>query len=329
MADIRIGTSGWSYDHWRGNFYPEDLPQSRRLEYLARRFNSVEINGSFYGLLSPQTYVKYLETAPGGFVYAVKGSQFITHAKKLKDVETPLANFFASGVLRLEAALGPILWQFPRLRFDLARVEAFLELLPEDTRAAARLARRHDERVAGRSSMTVHVRRPIRYALEFRHESFMVPEVVRWVRDRGVALATSQGADAWRCIEEVTADFVYLRLHGASDVYASEYGPRGIDAWGRRIEAWAGGGMPADAARITELEPPRRKSRDVYVYFDNDARGHAPHDARRLMERLGVVWPPAGSGRERSPGGATRGEGSEFHEDPSTEISGKYPDRSS
>lgn len=286
-SEIRIGVSGWSYDHWRGAYYPESLPKRRHLEYVTHRLNSLEINGSFYSLLRPDTYRRYAETAPDDFVFAVKGSRFITHSKKLTDVDVPLANFFASGVLRLEEKLGPFLWQLPDMRWDVARTARFLELLPRDAKAASRLARKHDQRVSGRASMVVHRNRRIRHALEPRHPDHFSPEIVRACRDRGVALVFADSGD-WPYTEELTAGFVYLRLHGSPHTYASRYGDRRLDEWARKIEAWTAGGEPDDPDRITERKPPGRKSRDAYVYFDNDGEAHAPRDAERLMRRLGL-----------------------------------------
>lgn len=288
MPDVRIGVSGWSYGHWRkGAFYPQGLPQRRELEYASRCFNSVEINGSFYSLLKPDTYRKYRDAVPDGFLFAVKGSQFITHSKKLKDVRVPLANFFASGVLRLEDALGPVLWQLPEMQWDRERVAAFLELLPKSTTAASKLAKKHDERVTGRASMAVHDDRPIRHALEIRHEHFFHEEVVRACREQGVALVFADSGD-WRYVEELTAPFVYLRLHGSPHTYASNYGDARLNRWADRIRAWTEGKEPADPERLTDLEPPPTTGRDAYVYFDNDGEGHAPHNALDLMKRLEV-----------------------------------------
>ncbi len=288
MGRVRVGISGWSYEAWRGDFYPEDLRRGDELRYSARRLGSVEINGSFYALQTPSTYRSWYEATPRGFVLAVKGSRFITHNKSLKDVETPLANFFASGVLVLEEKLGPILWQTSeRARFDADRVRRFLELLPRGTEAAARLARRHDDRVE-EAWTRVDRNRRLRHAFEPRHESWLVPEFARMARDTGTAIVFSDSA-SWPCTEEVTAGFVYLRLHGARETYASGYGDEALDRWAERIRAWRDGKEPDDAARITDRAPPRRKSRDVYVYFDNDARGRAPWDARSLAERLGVA----------------------------------------
>ena len=291
MGKIHVGISGWSYDAWRGDFYPEDLPRGGELRYAAHRLGSVEVNGSFYGLLSPAAYRSWYEATPRGFVLAIKGSRFITHNKKLKDVEIPLANFFASGVLALGEKRGPILWQTsPRARFDADRVRSFLELLPRGTEDAARLARRHDDRVA-EAWTKVDRNRRLRHAFEPRHESWLVPEFSRLARRTGTAIVFSDSA-SWPRTEEVTAGFVYLRLHGAQETYASGYDDRALDRWAERIRAWRDGGEPADARRITDRRPPRRKSRDVYVYFDNDARGRAPWDARALAERLGVVPDP-------------------------------------
>ena len=286
MAAIRIGVSGWNYDHWRrGVWYPQDLRRREELSYLGRRFDTVEINGSFYGLLRPATYAACREATPPRFLFAVKGGRFITHAKKLKDVEVPLANFFASGVLRLERKLGPMLWQFPAMAWDTARVARFLDLLPRDTAEAARLARRHDARVAGRTSFAVDRPRRLRHALEFRHPHFFTDEVVRMCRARGVALVFAHSG-SWPYTEEITSGFVYLRLHGAPHTYASGYDDDALAHWATRIRAWADGGEPIAPVHITARRPPPRRSRDVYVYFDNDGSAHAPRDAAALAARL-------------------------------------------
>ncbi|MDX1581979.1 MAG: DUF72 domain-containing protein [Thermoanaerobaculia bacterium] len=288
MGMIRIGVAGWSYDHWgNGTFYPENLPKKQRLEYVGKKFNSAEINGSFYSLLSPKTYENYRRVTPEGFLFAVKGSQFITHSKRLKDVGTPLANFYASGVLRLEEKLGPFLWQFPDAKWDIERLRTFIDLLPKDTREASRLARRHDQRVEGKASTAADGKRRIRHALEFRNEHFLTDEVVRICRDGGVALVFADSGK-WPYLEELTSGFVYVRLHGSPKTYASNYGPKKLEKWEQRIRAWSDGREPDDPERITDRKPPKRKSRDVYVYFDNDGKGHAPKNASSLMERLGI-----------------------------------------
>jgi uncharacterized protein YecE (DUF72 family) len=285
MGRARIGVSGWSYDKWRETFYPKGLPKKRQLEHIGSAFDTVEANGPFYSLLSPRAYRTWYDQTPKDFRFAVKGSRFITHNKKLADVQTPLANFFASGVLALEEKLGPFLWQLSGSQtFDADRLASFLQLLPRSTEEAGRLARKHDRRV--KDPLTrAQTQRQLRHAVEPRHESFFTEEAVRILRDAGVALAASHSAD-WPLVEEVTAGFVYIRLHGSPHTYASRYSDRALDAWADKISAWLRGKDPRDANRITQRALPRRKSYDVYIYFDNDAHGHAPNDALRLRERM-------------------------------------------
>ena len=283
---IWIGVSGWIYDDWRGPFYPADLPASRRLAYVGRQFSSVEINGTFYSLKTARAYRGWHEQTPPGFVFALKGSRFITHNKKLAGVEAPLANFFASGLLLLADKLGPIVWQLPATaRFEPSRLERFLAALPRNTRDAARLASQHDERVRDPGWPADGRPRRLRYALEVRHESFFVPELVRILRRFDVALVVSDAA-GWRCVEEVTASFVYLRLHGHEQTYASPYGNEALATWAASIRAWAAGGEPPSPRCITGTRPRRRTSRDVYVYFDNDIGANAPRDALMLADLL-------------------------------------------
>lgn len=283
MGKIRIGPSGWEYDHWAGTFYPDGLPRGRRLLHVAERFDAVEVNGSFYGLLSPDTYRRWARDVPRGFRFALKGSRFITHNKKLTDAGTPLANFFASGPLVLGRRLGPILWQLPdRHRFDADRLRSFTRLLPSDTGEALALARGHDDRV-DEVHLEVDANHRVHHALEVRNESFFCRGAVRILRDAGVALVVSH-AGGWPLREELTGGFVYVRLHGAPATYESGYAGAALARWCRRARRWRDGGEPHDAARITDLEPPRRKGRDVWVFFDNDAAVRAPRDAAALAE---------------------------------------------
>jgi uncharacterized protein YecE (DUF72 family) len=288
MAETRVGISGWTYPGWRGIFYPEGLAHRRELEYASRRINSVEINGSFYSLQTPSSYRKWHEETPPGFVFAVKGGRFITHMKKLRDVEEPLANFFASGVLRLGEKLGPILWQFPQqFGFREERFKDFLELLPRTTEAAAELAKRHGPRLEGRAWTRADASLPLRHAFEMRHPAFFGPEFVRLLRRHNAALVFADTAQRWPYAEDLTADFAYVRLHGAEQLYASGYTDAQLDWWAERIRAWRAGSEPADAVRASAEPPPAAAERDVYVYFDNDAKVQAPFDALRLAERLG------------------------------------------
>lgn len=283
---VRIGVSGWRYAGWRGTFYPRDLPQKRELAYCAERFPTIEINGSFYSLQRPERYAAWYADVPDDFVFAVKGSRFITHMLRLENAEKALANFFASGLFELEEKLGPILWQLPpTLRYDCERLSRFFALLPRDGPHATKLARKHDERVTGRARVTAPEKLELRYALEVRHPSFAQADVIELLRDEGIALVVADTAGKWPLLEDVTADFVYVRLHGDEKIYESGYTDDALRDWARRIRAWRDGREVKDA-RTVGKPPKKRKSRDVYVYFDNDVKAHAPFDALRLAELL-------------------------------------------
>lgn len=291
---IHIGISGWRYPPWRGVFYPEGLPQRAELAYAASRLPSLELNGSFYSLQRPSRYAQWYAQTPPGFVFAVKASRYITHMLRLRDVTAASANFFASGLFELRDKLGPILWQFPpTLKFDAALFEAFLAGLPHDTQAAATLARRHDERLArmGEPPCLVPDRnRRLRHAIEIRHESLACEAFIELARRHGVAVVVADTAGRWPYLEDVTADFMYLRLHGDEVLYASGYTDAALARWAKRIRAWADGGEPADATRLGERPAPAVTARDIYCYFDNDVKVRAPFDAQTLMARLGLRW---------------------------------------
>jgi uncharacterized protein YecE (DUF72 family) len=282
----RIGISGWRYAPWRGVFYPKDLAQRRELEFASRRFDSIEINGSFYSLQHPDSWRRWRAETPDGFVFAVKAPRYITHLKRLRDIDAPLANFFASGVLELRAKLGPIVWQFPpNLRFDEPLWRAFLEKLPRDTRSARAIARGHDERVRA-TSIPRLANVPLRHAVEIRSETFRDERFIALLRLNRVALVVADTAGRWPYLEDVTADFVYVRLHGDKEIYASGYSARALDHWAARIDAWRHGREPGDANRASVKPAPRRARRDVYCYFDNDMKVRAPFDADALRARL-------------------------------------------
>lgn len=289
FGNVRIGISGWTYGPWRGEFYPADLPQHQELAYASRIFNSIEVNGTFYSLQRPSSYAAWAEQTPDDFVLSIKAPSYITHRLRLRDAQTPVANFFASGVLRLGRKLGPILWQLPPFfRYDAARLDAFFRLLPHDSEAAATLARRHDARMEGRTWLEPDGCWPIRHALEFRHSSFVTPECVALLRRWKVALVCADSV-AWPRRMDLTSDFVYCRLHGSKTVYVSGYDGPTLDAWAGRVAAWAEGGEPPDAERIVDSEGPRLPCRDVFVYFDNDVKVRAPADAQALARRVGVL----------------------------------------
>jgi uncharacterized protein YecE (DUF72 family) len=287
VGRIRVGVSGWRYEPWRRHFYPEGLPQRDELRFASEHLDAVEINGTFYSLQRPERFGTWYAQTPRDFRFAVKGSRFVTHIKRLRDVTVPLANFFASGVLRLEEKLGPLLWQLPRsFQWDAERVDGFLASLPRDFASAARLGHRHDGRLKARAWLRFRTNRRLRHALEARHESFFCDEMVRVLRRHRVALVFSHTDGQWPYAEELTADLVYLRLHGPGRLYASDYDEQAREHWARRIEAWRDGGEPEDAKTITERRPPRHARRDVWVFFDNTDKRHAPHNAAALIERL-------------------------------------------
>lgn len=284
---IRIGISGWRPPPWRKIFYPAKLAQRRELEFASRALPSIEINGSFYALQRPSSYQQWYDQTPPGFVFSIKATRYITHILRLRDIETPLANFFASGLLALKDKLGPILWQFPpSFRFDAVVFEHFLSLLPHDTQAAAKLAEQHDPYMNDRAYFAVDEKRALLHAVEIRNASFESVEFVRLLRQYNVALVIADTARKWPYKEDITADFVYMRLHGAEELYASGYTNEALDHWAERIRAWSEGAQPMNAHLISNAEPPARKSRDIYCYFDNDIKVKAPFDARKLLRKL-------------------------------------------
>ena len=265
----RVGISGWTYPPWRGDFYPKGLPHRRELAYAADRLTSIEINGSFYALQRPSSYFGWARQTPDDFVFSVKAGRFITHMKKLRGVDGAVANFFGSGPLALAGKLGPVLWQLPpSLPFDAQRMRSFLQTLPRSTGEAAFLARRHEPMLDGRAWTGAAVDRPLRHAVEVRHDSYKSAEFIDLLRELCVALVVADTAGKWPQLFEVTADFVYVRLHGAEELYASGYTAAALATWAERIKGWRSSGL------------------DVYCYFDNDVKVRAPYDAMALRELL-------------------------------------------
>lgn len=293
MGKVYIGISGWRYPPWRGVFYPKGLRQADELAFASRALPSIELNGSFYALQRPASYAAWYQATPPDFVFSHKGNRYITHVRRLRDIDAALANVFASGVFQLREKLGPFLWQFPpSFQFDAERVEHFLSLLPHDTETAQALARTSEARLRDqdppRIDLEIDRKRPLRHAMEIRHDSFIDPAFIALLRKYKVALVVADTAGKWPQREDVTADFMYLRLHGAEELYASGYTEEALDRWAERINAWRHGGEPDDAQRISDKRGPKRASRDIYCYFDNDIKVRAPFDARRLIDRLGL-----------------------------------------
>jgi uncharacterized protein YecE (DUF72 family) len=266
---VLVGISGWAYKSWRGDFYPVGLRPSQQLAYVSERLATVEINASFYSLRRPSVYQRWHDETPQGFLFAVKGGRYITHIKRLSDAQVPLANFLASGVLALDDKLGPLLWQLPAsLPFDADTLARFLSCLPADTAEATRLAAFHGPVLEGRAWLEERPIRPIRHALEARHDSFKSPGCLALLRAHGVALVFADSAGTWPMLDEATTDFRYVRLHGHQKLYAGGYEDAALLPWADRMRAWSGDGQ------------------DVYAYFDNDADGRAPFDAQRLRQLL-------------------------------------------
>ncbi|WP_109471208.1 DUF72 domain-containing protein [Ornithinimicrobium cavernae] len=271
MHPARVGISGWRYRPWRGVFYPSGLPQRRELEHAARCFDTIEINGSFYSLQRPTSYQRWAAETPPGFVFSVKGPRYVTHLLRLRHSRVPVANFFASGVLALGDRLGPVLWQLPESHaYDAEQLAGFFDLLPRSTAAALELAHEHDDKVTDRTWLATDADRPLHHVLEVRSPTFADnPEFVGLLRHHDVGLVVADTAGRWPALDEVTSDVVYVRLHGDTELYTSGYSDEALAGWARRITRW-------------------REAADVYVYFDNDAKVHAPFDALRLADRLGV-----------------------------------------
>jgi uncharacterized protein YecE (DUF72 family) len=286
LGKIHIGISGWKYKGWRGVFYPEKLPQRRELEFASRQFDTIELNGSFYSLQRPESFTQWHAETPPDFTFAIKGSRYITHMLRLRNVEGPLANFFAQGLLQFGSKLGPILWQLPpTFQFDAERLQQFFALLPRTLKQAAELARKRDDRMIDRSWFQVQKDAPLRHAIEIRHESFVSEKFIKLLRRHAVGLVVADTVE-WPLLMDLTSGFVYCRLHGSQELYASGYDAAALDIWARRIVVWARGGEVYDGRRVSSRDAPKRMRRDVFVYFDNDMKVRAPFDAAQLRDRV-------------------------------------------
>jgi uncharacterized protein YecE (DUF72 family) len=291
MPHIRIGVSGWRYEPWRGVFYPEKLRQDDELTYISHQFSSIELNGSFYALQRPHNFQSWHDATTVNFTFSVKGPRYISHIRRLKDCEVPLANFFSSGLFNLREKLGPILWQFPaNFKFSPETVESFFRLLPRDAASASALAAQYDKRFKDRVEVDANGIGRLRYVMEVRHASFGTGEFVELLKKYDIGLVLSDSDGRWPVFEDLTSDLMYIRLHGSEELYASGYDEAAIERWAKRIETWSSGLEPDDARRIAGPASPA--PRDVFCYFDNDVKVMAPRDARRLMQRLGLPLTP-------------------------------------
>jgi len=292
---IRIGISGWRYEPWRGTFYPEDLTQKSELSFAARKFNSLEINGTFYSLQRASSFQRWAADTPDDFVFSVKCPRFITHIRRLREVETPLANFLASGPLLFGKKLGPFLWQFPpNFKYDHELLENFLKQLPHDSVEAAKVASQHDLRIRTEEGLEIQGKFPVRHAIEVRNKSFAIAEFVELLRRYKIALVCADTVE-WPRLMDLTCDFVYCRLHGSEKLHANGYDDASLDNWARRVTDWACGREPRDVERVIERDGPKRRERDVFVYFDNDLKVRSPVDAMALAARVKKLIPESGS----------------------------------
>ncbi|MBB5448261.1 DUF72 domain-containing protein [Paraburkholderia sp. WSM4177] len=261
-ARIRIGIGGWTYAPWRGPFYPEDLTQSRELEYASRHLTSIEINGTFYGLQKPASYEKWYQETPDDFVFSLKAPRYATNRKVLAEAGDTIERFFASGVLLLKQKLGPINWQFaPTKKFDADDFEAFLKLLPAS--------------IEGQK---------VRHAVEVRHESFRTPEFIALARKYKVAVVLAADSE-YPQIADITAPFVYARIMGTSEKQANGYSTKALDAWAERARQLAAGITPDDLETCAE-PPAKAATRDVYLYVISGFKERNPAAAMALLEKL-------------------------------------------
>lgn len=259
---IRIGIGGWTYAPWRGTFYPDDLTQSRELEYASQHLTSIEINGTFYGLQKPASYEKWYQETPEDFVFSLKAPRYATNRKVLADAGETIERFFASGVLLLKQKLGPINWQFaPTKKFDGEDFEAFLKLLPASIEGVK-----------------------LRHAIEVRNDSFRTPEFIALARKHKVAVVLA-GDSAYPQIADVTAPFVYARIMGTTDKQAKGYSAKALDAWAARARELAAGATPGDLETCGEV-PAKAAARDVYLYVISGFKERNPAAAMALIERL-------------------------------------------
>jgi uncharacterized protein YecE (DUF72 family) len=261
---IRVGVGGWTYEPWRGLFYPDDLPHSRELHYASRQLTAIEVNGTYYGSQKPATFAKWRDETPDDFVFSLKASRYATNRRELAGAGESIERFVGSGIAELKDKLGPILWQFaPTKRFDAEDFEAFLALLPP--------------KVDGL---------PLRHVMDVRHESFMDPDFLKLARRYKVATVFTDSED-FPSFSDVTTDFVYARLMRSNAKSKTGYPPAQIEAWAQRVREWAAGGEPADLPRIeADAAKKRRGGRDVFLYFINGAKERAPGGAVALLKRL-------------------------------------------
>lgn len=286
MNSLRVGISGWNYEPWKGSFYPKNLPSKDELSFASRKVNSIEVNGTFYSQQRPSSFQRWYDETPKSFVFSIKGPRYITHIRRLKEIEVPLANFFATGILKLKEKLGPIFWQFPPSMLYRPEIfEEFFKLLPRTSKEAVKLARKNDGHLKEKPFLKNELDINLRYAIEIRHPSFENPDFIDLLRKYNIALVFADTAGKWPYMEEVTSDFVYLRLHGDEDLYTSGYSDASLKWWSERVKCWMKGREPTNPMKITENKIKHHK-RDAFIYFDNDVKAFAPFNAQDFFNKM-------------------------------------------
>ncbi len=286
MKQIRIGMSGWTHDCWRNQFYPKGLPRTKELEYASRQVTSIEVNGTFYGLQKPKTFQRWYNETPADFLLALKAPQFITHTLRLRECEEPLSTFLASGPLCLNEKLGPILWQFPPyMTLKDNRFEEFAKILPHDTQTAAELSKGHSVRIKDHAWTQSNGNHRMRHAFEFRHPSFMNPTFIEMLKAYGIAVVFADSGKTSPYCEDLTSDFVYLRMHCATPAHKKGYPLAFLKNLVKKIETWNSGQQVEKAQTVSEGAP-KSGEKEIFVYFDNDVTETAPLDALRLIKLM-------------------------------------------
>jgi uncharacterized protein YecE (DUF72 family) len=261
MAEIRIGIGGWTYEPWRGTFFPDKWPHKRELEYASRQLTAIEVNGSYYSGFKPATFANWAEVVPDDFVFTLKASRFCTNRKVLAEAGESVQRFVSQGIVELGPKLGPILWQFMATKkFDADDFGAFLKLLPAKQDGVA-----------------------LRHAVHVRHDSFHVPAFVDMCRAANVAIVYADSPD-YPAIADIPADFVYARLESTVEEEPAGYSPAALDHWAAVAKGWAGGEAPTGLPYFGD--PPPEAQRDTFIFFISGAKVRAPAAAQALIARV-------------------------------------------
>jgi uncharacterized protein YecE (DUF72 family) len=263
QGKIRVGIGGWTFEPWRGVFYPKGLAHAKELEYASRKLTTIEINGTFYRTQTPATFAKWAGEVPDGFVFSVKGPRYAVNRGVLAEAGDSIKRFLDSGPLEMGDKLGPLLWQFaPTKKFDAADFGKFLELLPA--------------KLGGRK---------LRHVVEVRHNSFCTPEFIALLREFSIPVVYAEH-EKYPGIADAIGDFVYARLQKGEDTIPTAYPPKALDAWAKRAETWAKGGSPSDLEPIDAAKKAKAAARNVFVYFIHEGKVRAPAAAMLLIQRL-------------------------------------------